>query len=88
MILATQTACLCMPLLRCTLSKLLHGVFVCLFACLLFSVGEEDEVSISEVAHMIAEAMNFSEKLVVRECLRKVRHLYFVVGFRGLHVRM
>ena len=31
---------------------------------LILSVGEKDEVSIREVAHMIADAMNFTEDIV------------------------
>ena len=33
---------------------------------LILSVGEEDEVTIKDVVHMIAEAMEFKGKIVVR----------------------
>jgi len=42
-------------------------LFKCIFilAIYLIAVGEEDEVSIKEVAEMIVEAMNFSGEVIV-----------------------
>ena len=48
-----------------------HKPLVCLCLC---AVGEEDEVSIKEVATMIAEAMDFKGELVVR-CLYNIPYI-------------
>ena len=38
-----------------------------MLACVFSAVGEEDEVSIRDIALMIAEAMEFKGEVVVRE---------------------
>lgn len=45
--------------------ELLNIISVYICVCC-YAVGEEDEVSIKEVAVMIAEAMDFKGELVVR----------------------
>jgi GDP-L-fucose synthase len=37
------------------------------FEPIILSVGEEDEVSIADVAHAVAEAMDFKGKVVVSD---------------------